>query len=333
MKLTLMILFSVLLLMILFSVLFYSGITMDDSITDSWKRIESARKAKVRKPHKLNPPASNEDIDKLEKHLDCKIPKQLRASLLLHDGMEEGGWLEIVDDGMAYRWLGVAGIRKQWDIDRQRQKEAEAEGDHFQVDPKWIPIFVDAADGEEIIYLDSSDGTVMLRITCASEQIQEHHYKDLNSFLGVLEHFIRNRWWFEWGRDANWKPTKGPLRLNDEGIALLINSQKDEVVLKLADGKSIGIKEFKTKEKGNEFANAVLQSFKPVQSVRTPGVQNPDQELSFSVNGTEFLIAIKRVDGVKLPAHDGKLIYSIGNMQFCGGDAAKLKELISKLAE
>jgi len=96
-------------LMILFSVLFYSGITMDDSITDSWKRIESARKAKVRKPHKLNPPASNEDIDKLEKHLDCKIPKQLRASLLLHDGMEEGGWLEIVDDGMAYRWLGVAG--------------------------------------------------------------------------------------------------------------------------------------------------------------------------------------------------------------------------------
>ena len=93
------------------------------------------------------------------------------------------------------------------------------------------------------------------------------------------------------------------------------------------------IKEFKTKEKGNEFANAVLQSFKPVQSVRTPGVQNPDQELSFSVNGTEFLIAIKRVDGVKLPAHDGKLIYSIGNMQFCGGDAAKLKELISKLAE
>ena len=93
------------------------------------------------------------------------------------------------------------------------------------------------------------------------------------------------------------------------------------------------IKEFKTKEKGNEFANAVLQSFKPVQSVCTPGVQNPDQELSFSVNGTEFLIAIKRVDGVKLPAHDGKLIYSIGNMQFCGGDAAKLKELISKLAE
>ena len=227
-------------LMILFSVLFYSGITMDDSITDSWKRIESARKAKVRKPHKLNPPASNEDIDKLEKHLDCKIPKQLRASLLLHDGMEEGGWLEIVDDGMAYRWLGVAGIRKQWDIDRQRQKEAEAEGDHFQVDPKWIPIFVDAGAGEEIIYLDSSDGTVMLRNICASEQIQEHHYKDLNSFLGVLEHFIRNRWWFEWGRDANWKPTKGPLRLNDEGIALLINSQKDEVVLKLADGKSIG---------------------------------------------------------------------------------------------
>jgi len=318
-------------LMILFSVLFYSGITMDDSITDSWKRIESARKAKVRKPHKLNPPASNEDIDKLEKHLDCKIPKQLRASLLLHDGMEEGvGGLEI---GLAYRWLGVAGIRKQWDIDRQRQKEAEAEGDHFQVDPKWIPIFVDTANGEEIIYLDSSDGTVMLRITCCSEEIQEHHYKDLNSFLGVLEHFIRNRWWFEWGRDANWKPTKGPLRLNDEGIALLINSQKDEVVLKLADGKSIGIKEFKTKEKGNECANAVLQSFKPVQFVRTPGVQNPDQELSFSVNGTEFLIAIKRVDGVKLPAHDGKLIYSIGNMQFCGGDAAKLKELISKLAD
>jgi len=95
---------------------------------------------------------------------------------------------------------------------------------------------------------------------------KEHHYKDLNSFLGVLEHFIRNRWWFEWGRDANWKPTKGPLRLNDEGIALLINSQKDEVVLKLADGKSIGINEFKTKEKGNEFANAVLESFSTGQN-------------------------------------------------------------------
>ncbi len=328
-------------LMILFGALLYSGTTMDDSIADSWKRIESARKAKVRKPDKLNPPASKEDIDKLEKHLGCEIPKQLRASLLLHNGMEQRGGLEIVDDNdgtsQAYRWLGVAGIRKQWDEDRQRQKEAEAEGRHFQVDPKWIPIFVDAAEGEEIIYLDSSDGTVMLRITCASEQIQEHHYKDLNSFLGVFEHFIRNQWWFEWGRDANWKPTKQSFwtrpSLNEEGIALLINSQKDEVVLKLADGKSIGIKEFETKEKGNEFANAVLESFMPVQTVRTPGVQNPDQELSFSVNGTEFLIAIKRVDGVKLPARDGKLIYSIGRMQYCGGDAAKLEELISKLAE
>ena len=318
MKLTLMILIGALL----------CAVTAGDPIAEVWKRIELARKAKIKSPNKLNPPASEQDIDELEKHLGCEIPQQLRASLRLHDGMDASG-LEIVagdDTVWLYRWLGVAEIREQWDEDRQRQKEAEAEGDKFQVDPNWIPIFVDPVESEEIVYLDSSSGKVLLRRTPASRQIQPHRYPDLKSFLDVQEHFISNGWQYEWGRDANWKPGKSKLKLDEDGIALLIKSQKAKVTLNLADGTSTEIK-----EKGNEFANKVLESFKPVRFVRTPGVQNPDQELSFSVNGKDVLIAIKRADGVKLPSAAGKLNYSIGNKQFTGGDAAKLQKLISNL--
>ena len=311
MKLTLMFLFGALLCFA----------TFEDPVVEVWKRIEVARKAKVKKPHKLNPPASKEAIDKLEEHLACEIPAQLRASLLLHDGMEDLG-LEIVDGKTTqlYGWLGVAGIRKQWDEDRQRQKEAEAEGDEFEVDPEWIPIFVDPVDSEEIIYLDSTNGNVLLRLLPASQEIQQHRYTDLVSFLDVLEHHIRTGLRYEWGNDIKSKPTKPELTLDEKGISSLIKSNKEKVSLKLADGKSIEIK-----ANGNEFANAILESLKPVKYVRTPGVQEPDQQLSFSVDGKkDYLIAIKR-------ASEGKLSYSIDNRQFYGGDAAKLEKLMSTL--
>ena len=199
------------------------------------------------------------------------------------------------------------------------KKEAEADGDEFEVAPEWIPIFVDPVEIDEIIYLDSTNGEVLLRLLPASQEIQKHRYTDLVSFLDVLEHHIRTGLWFEWGNDTKSKPAKPELTLNEKGIASLIKSKKEKVSLKLADGKPIEIK-----ANGNEFANAILESFKPVKYVRTPGVQEPDQQLSFLVDGKKYLIAIKR-------ASEGKLSYSIGNKQFCGGDAAKLEKLMSTL--
>ena len=150
-------------------------------------------------------------VDKLEKHLGCELPQQLRTSLLLHRGMEGRWGLEILDRddvSQAYRWLGVDEIRKHWDQDRKEQKEIEAEGDKFEGDPKWIPIFACPGTGEQIIYLDSTDGTVMLRSIMSTPEFCEHRYKDLRSFLEVLENFIFNQWWFEWGSDARREPAK-----------------------------------------------------------------------------------------------------------------------------
>ena len=179
--------------------------TSGSPIAEIWKRIELARKAKVRKPTKLYFAASKDEVDKLEKHLGCELPQQLRASLLLHRGMEGRWGLEIIDRddvSQAYRWLGVDGIRNQWDQDRKEQKVLEAEGDKFEGDPKWIPIFACPGAGEQIIYLDSTDGTVMLRGTMSTPEFYKHRYKDLRSFLEVLEKSILNQLWFEWGCDA-----------------------------------------------------------------------------------------------------------------------------------
>ena len=135
--------FMELLLTIFFGILLGVA-TAGDPIAEIWKRIELARKAKVRKPTKLLSSASKDEVDKLEKHLGCELPHQLRTSLLLHRGMEGRWGLEIIDRddvSQAYRWLGVDEIRNQWDQDREHQKEVEAEGDKFEGDPKWIPIF------------------------------------------------------------------------------------------------------------------------------------------------------------------------------------------------
>ena len=193
------------LLMTIFFGILLGAASTGDSIAEIWKRIELARKAKVRKPTKLHCPASKDEVDQLEKHLGYELPQQLRTSLLLHRGMEGRGGLEILDRddvSQAYRWLGVDEIRNQWDEDRKEQKVLEAEGDKFEGDPKWIPIFACPGAGEQIIYLDSTDGTVMLRGTMSTPEFYEHRYKDLRSFLEVLENLIFNQLYWEWPCDA-----------------------------------------------------------------------------------------------------------------------------------
>ena len=306
----------------LLAVALTAGFFMEDPIKEVWQQIEDARLARVEQPSALKPPATKEAIDELAKHLGCEIPDQLRDSLVLHDGMEDWG-LEIVDGEVTqyYQWLGVDGIRKQWDEDRQRQREAEAEGDTFQVHPKWIPIFIEPVEHDDVIYLDTSNGTILLRLLPSSSEIQEHRYADLLSFLQVLECHIRAGHWYEWGNDLETVANREaqPLLLNTKGIEVLTEKQKDSVVLKLTDGKTISFT-----QGGNDFANSVLESFKPVQLTRTPGVQNPDHELSFSIDGQSYLVAIKL-------APEGKLSFSLGDTQFVGGDPAKFLTTVNGL--
>jgi len=185
-----------------------------DPIIDSWRKLEETRESKFKLPNKLKPPATEKEIKDLEQHVGFKLSEQVRKSVLLHNGMESDYGIEIVENdniGQYYRWLSVEEIRKQWDSDRQRQKEAAAEGDKFLVHPKWVPIFVEPAERDDIIYVDSSNGTVLLFSWPSSNEIQEHRYSDLVSFLEVLEHHISSDLWFEWGNDTD-SNIKKPVR-------------------------------------------------------------------------------------------------------------------------
>ena len=293
-----------------------------DPVSDAWNTLEETRKSTFKEPRALNPPATEKEIGKLEKHLGLKLPKQLRKSLLLHNGMKDDYGIAIVEDehmGHYLRWLSIKEIQQQWDRDRQREREAAAEGDRYQVHPKFIPIFVEPMERDDIIYLDSSNGTLLQYCVPSSTEIQAHRYSDLTSFLNVIEHHIRNKLIFEWGNDIDAESVTAVPMLNKEGVEKLIHSQKEQVVFKLTDGKAVEMK-----QGGHEFANSILESFKPVKFTRVPGVQNPDHELVFSIDGQTHTIAVKL-------APEGKLSYSIGNQQFAGGDPEKFRALVKTI--
>ena len=161
-------------------------------IQDTWYRIQEARNSKLDSPNPMNPPATETMIEQLETVLGFSVPPQFRDSLLIHNGMNKWG-LEIQKDEyveQAFTPLSVKAIERQWLDDRRYQKEAEAEGDDYSKKPEWIPIFIESAEGEEQVYLDSTDGTVLHYHMAASDPhaIDSFRYPDYTTFLSVLEH-------------------------------------------------------------------------------------------------------------------------------------------------
>ena len=295
------------------------GRSPDETIADVWQQVQQARETKVKNPKPLNSPATEQQLQKLSKALGYEIPKVLRESLLVHNGLDKVGiW-------QGFKPLSVDGIIKHWQADRKRQQEAKAEGDPFVKKPEWIPVFVEDAEGDEQIYLDTKNGKLLHFHAAAgsySDQVQGFRYPDYLTFLKVVEHHIRNDLWFEWGNGLDEKEVVPPLSLNAAGIKQLESETKQNVKIRLADGKVLTV----AADQENKLVNSILDAMKPVKFVRTPAVQNPDYGVEFKIGKVDYKIDIKK--GPK-----EMLNYSINtaNTQLSGGDPAKLEKIITAI--
>lgn len=294
---------------------------MESTIKKIWSEIQAVTKAQ-KMTVSLKGPATTDSIKKLEGVLGYKLPSQLRESLLIHNGTDRNDLLLVnrKDLSQGYIVLGTEAIEKRWLSDRKQQREAEAEGDLFAKLPTWIPIVVDSAEGDEQVYLDTQDGTVLMCLRPASDEVQAFRYPDYATFLAVIHHHMNQGLWFEWGNKLNAKARELPFRLNDAGIKKLQGLPKDSVQIQSADGSVISVA-----DNGDSVVNAILDSFKPVKYTRTPGVQKPQYLLTFQSGAEKYEIAIS--------VSEEHLSYSVGNVQFAGGNPKKFKRQLSKLQE
>ncbi len=114
-----------------------------ERVNDAWEMIEEWF-AKNKPEYKLNPGASEEEIQKLETHLGQTIPDALKASLKRHNGVEEIQWPK-------GEFLSVESIIRDWDM-RTGLFDSQDETDHKDGMIKsgwwrkeWIPIDADGA--------------------------------------------------------------------------------------------------------------------------------------------------------------------------------------------
>ena len=301
---------------------------MNKKIIESWQRIQSARLGKMESPSAMNPPATEDMIHRLASVLGYEIPNQLRSSLLTYNGSAKWG-LEIEHGesvSQAFAALSVTAIEKQWRSDRQQQREAKNEGDDFPKKPEWIPVFIDPAEGEEQVYLDTTNGSILQYHMAANPEVDPFRYPDYQTFLAVLENHIRQNLWFEWGNGTDAKPDERirTLMLDDLGIEQLRTSDKQNVSVTMSDGSVIAI----NANEANAFVNSVLDALKPVKFTRWPAVQKPEYELEFSIDSKIHRIALRQAE-----VHPEYFDYSISghNFQNTGGDSERLKQLMNSI--
>src|SRR4051812_38385211 len=62
-----------------------------DEIPGIWRSLKKAAKRKLDRKATLRGPATEEDVTSLEAAIGRRLPDDLRASLLIHDGQEDNG--------------------------------------------------------------------------------------------------------------------------------------------------------------------------------------------------------------------------------------------------
>ncbi|MFJ6440555.1 SMI1/KNR4 family protein [Streptomyces sp. NPDC091649] len=122
-------------------------------VAASWRRIDAwlARHAPAR-PADLRPPATTGAIDALESRMNLRLPDDLRASLLCHDG--DTSYLAVLPCGPLYSTEQIAEVRQlRMEVWEDSEDSDEAETPWWRED--WIPFaggdgddsFVDAGRG------------------------------------------------------------------------------------------------------------------------------------------------------------------------------------------
>jgi cell wall assembly regulator SMI1 len=119
------------------------------AVTGAWKRIEDALGARARKM--LRPPAPARARAALERTLGRRLPRELAASLAIHDGSAAGQPLWLNE-----QLLGAAATARRARMMNDLVRDGHAGVDHWR--PSWIPLT--DADGDGFC-LDTADGRVI----------------------------------------------------------------------------------------------------------------------------------------------------------------------------
>jgi cell wall assembly regulator SMI1 len=119
---------------------------------ESWERIE--RWLAVNAPEiaeGLNPPASADEIATTERLLDRRLPDDVRAAYLRHDGQQsDAPWFLY-----GWEWLSLARIRDEWSVWRDLLDGGDFDGTQSDGDGQvvrddwwnsgWIPVTYDGS--------------------------------------------------------------------------------------------------------------------------------------------------------------------------------------------
>lgn len=118
------------------------------AIDEAWTRIEAwlGQHAPKKVLRSLRGPATPEALDALEARLGRPLPRDVRASLLRHDGQKN----DLAPLCGPHALLDLGGIEAQWSVMR------EALGDAWR--PAWIPVGADGAGN--LLYVDADEGAV-----------------------------------------------------------------------------------------------------------------------------------------------------------------------------
>lgn len=179
-----------------------------NSISNVWQMINVARsRANKDDTYKqpLNPPATESQIKQLRSKIGLALPNQLRASLLIHDGIHESkhGRCVLFDDGGTIYPLSCDEIATIYQSNATRDAEAIEEWDTRVATHKdWIPIFSDII-AHKNIYIDVKDGSVLCELFAASDSCKAFRYASYVDFLADLLKHIENDEHFEWPEAAS----------------------------------------------------------------------------------------------------------------------------------
>ena len=156
----------------------------------------------------LKPPATTEQLDRLGSKIGLTIPKSLRESLLIHDGITKSkhGHRELTS--FLYP-LSCSEIESLYKKNSQRDAEAiEEEDTNVATHRYWIPLFSDIRCHQEI-YIDARDGTILCKLAASSNPCEKFRYRNYEAFLKVMLGHVESGDQFEWKYD---KPKPGDLK-------------------------------------------------------------------------------------------------------------------------
>jgi cell wall assembly regulator SMI1 len=178
-----------------------------EEILSIWERLKKAAKSKLDSKATLRGPATEEGVTSLEKAIGQRLPDDVRASYLVHDGQEDNGNdllpSEFAGLGCGFVLMSAEASARDWQMlkelldggdfaGRRAEPDAGVRDDHWH--PGWVPIASDGGGDYLCVDLAPEEGGAMGQII----GMQDNDRKLLGpSFarllLDLAEHYEQSR--------------------------------------------------------------------------------------------------------------------------------------------